>query len=110
MADQSHFLSPPLAYLNAEFMNTPAARPLRILAEYLEPADRLRRARIYDTIVFFGSARCLPPEEAARQLAAIDEQIDGSAPPSQEILQSRTRAEIGVKLARYYKDALELAR
>ncbi len=32
---------PPLAYLNAEFLETDDARPLRILAEYLAPAAKL---------------------------------------------------------------------
>jgi uncharacterized protein (TIGR00730 family) len=46
-----------LAYDNAEFIGGDAARPLRILAEYLEPLNRFREAGIHDTIVFFGSAR-----------------------------------------------------
>lgn len=46
-----------LAYEDAEFLASDAGRPLRILAEYLEPLQRLRRARVHDTIVFFGSAR-----------------------------------------------------
>ena len=36
----------PLPYLNPEFMNSPAARTIRMLAEYLEPAERLRRAKV----------------------------------------------------------------
>jgi uncharacterized protein (TIGR00730 family) len=48
---------PPLAYLNEEFLASDDARPLRILAEYLAPLQRFRRARICDTVVFFGSAR-----------------------------------------------------
>src|ERR1700744_6096042 len=48
---------PPLAYKNADFLKGPDARPLRILSEYLEPLSHLRRQRIRDTIVFFGSAR-----------------------------------------------------
>jgi uncharacterized protein (TIGR00730 family) len=47
----------PLAYRNPAFVDGEEGRPLRILAEYLEPLARLRRARICDTIVFFGSAR-----------------------------------------------------
>jgi uncharacterized protein (TIGR00730 family) len=47
----------PLAYENTEFVESDEARPLRILAEYLEPLARFRRAGIRDTIVFFGSAR-----------------------------------------------------
>jgi uncharacterized protein (TIGR00730 family) len=51
---------PQLAYENEEFLEGDAARPLRILAEYLEPLARFRRAGIRDTIVFFGSARLTP--------------------------------------------------
>jgi uncharacterized protein (TIGR00730 family) len=46
-----------LAYENATFLTSDEGRPLRILAEYLEPLNRFRRAAIHDTIVFFGSAR-----------------------------------------------------
>ncbi|MBV6518606.1 MAG: TIGR00730 family Rossman fold protein [Candidatus Brocadia sp.] len=45
------------AYHNQIFLDSDDGRPLRILAEYLEPLYRLRREGIYDTIVFFGSAR-----------------------------------------------------
>jgi uncharacterized protein (TIGR00730 family) len=51
---------PQLAYENKEYLESEAARPLRILAEYLEPLARFRRAGICDTIVFFGSARLTP--------------------------------------------------
>src|SRR5580700_7961228 len=50
-------LPPQLAYENTEFLGTDEARPLRILAEYLEPLKRFQQAGIHDTIVFFGSAR-----------------------------------------------------
>jgi uncharacterized protein (TIGR00730 family) len=46
-----------LAYEDAEFTRSDDARPLRIIAEYLDPLRRFRRAGIHDTIVFFGSAR-----------------------------------------------------
>jgi len=49
--------TPALAYRNKAFLDSDEARPLRILAEYLEPLTALRRHRIHDTIVFFGSAR-----------------------------------------------------
>lgn len=48
---------PSPAYRNAAFMDSDEARPLRILAEYLEPLHVFRRQRVHDTIVFFGSAR-----------------------------------------------------
>ena len=46
-----------VAYKNEAFLDSPAARSLRILSEYLEPLDHFRRENIRDTIVFFGSAR-----------------------------------------------------
>jgi uncharacterized protein (TIGR00730 family) len=49
--------SPTLAYKNSLFIDGPDGRPLRILAEYLEPLHALRRAGVHDTVVFFGSAR-----------------------------------------------------
>jgi hypothetical protein len=47
----------PMAYRNEKFLNSPDARPLRILSEYLEPFSHFRREKVRDTIVFFGSAR-----------------------------------------------------
>jgi len=46
-----------VAYKNEQFLDSPAARSVRILSEYLEPLDHFRREKIRDTIVFFGSAR-----------------------------------------------------
>jgi uncharacterized protein (TIGR00730 family) len=46
-----------LAYHDGMFVDGPEGRPLRILAEYLQPLQRFRRERIQDTVVFFGSAR-----------------------------------------------------
>ena len=60
-----------------EFLDGDDARPLRILAEYMEPFQTFRREHIHDTIVFFGSAR-LSPEgplgryyDDARELARL---------------------------------------
>jgi uncharacterized protein (TIGR00730 family) len=47
----------PVAYLNERFMNSPDARALRILAEFLEPLAHFRREKVRDTVAFFGSAR-----------------------------------------------------
>src|SRR5215467_3549636 len=53
----------PLAYRNQEFLDTPDARALRILSEYLYPLSHFRKERIRDTIVFFGSARTSEDDE-----------------------------------------------
>ena len=67
----------PLAYKNEDFLDSDDARPLRILAEYLEPMQAFHRERVCDTIVFFGSARLAPTGplgryyDAARDLARL---------------------------------------
>ncbi|MBE7445336.1 MAG: TIGR00730 family Rossman fold protein [Planctomycetia bacterium] len=50
-------ISSETAYHNKIFLDSNDGRPLRILAEYLEPLYRFQREGIHDTIVFFGSAR-----------------------------------------------------
>jgi uncharacterized protein (TIGR00730 family) len=47
----------PVAYKNESFLDSPDARELRILSEYLQPLAHFRDEKIQDTIVFFGSAR-----------------------------------------------------
>jgi uncharacterized protein (TIGR00730 family) len=49
--------APVLAYKDDAFLDSPEARSIRILSEYLHPLHALREAGIHDTIVFFGSAR-----------------------------------------------------
>ena len=110
MADKSNPPNPPLAYLNSDFLNSAPARPLRILAEYLEPAERFRRAKIRDTIVFFGSARSLSPEEAARNLENVQELLSRAETITPELNEARERAQVAVRLARYYQDAVDLSR
>ncbi|HEY8141930.1 MAG TPA: TIGR00730 family Rossman fold protein [Kofleriaceae bacterium] len=68
---------PPLAYRDERFVSSDAARPLRILAEYIEPFERFKREKVTDTIVFFGSARLTASGplghyyEEARELARL---------------------------------------
>jgi uncharacterized protein (TIGR00730 family) len=58
MSDRpAHESQSKVSYLDEIFLGSDAARPLRILAEYLEPLEAFRREQIKDTIVFFGSAR-----------------------------------------------------
>jgi uncharacterized protein (TIGR00730 family) len=67
----------PLAYKDAEFIDSEDARPLRILAEYLQPLHAFQRLGVRDTIVFFGSARIAEDGplghyyQAARELARL---------------------------------------
>jgi uncharacterized protein (TIGR00730 family) len=92
----------PLAYENADFLNSPDGRLLRITSEFLEPLARFRREQIQDTVVFFGSARFHSHEEAARELA----QTEGGEFSERQ----RKMAASAVKMARYYEDARSLAK
>jgi uncharacterized protein (TIGR00730 family) len=87
------------AYKNLNFLNSPDARVLRILAEYLEPDSRFRELKIRDTIVFFGSAR-IPSREQAQKELDVAEAGEG------DVEHARRRLE----LSRYYEDSRELAR
>ena len=77
----------PLAYLYPEFLESAEARPIRILAEYLEPLRRFKEQKIQDTVVFFGSARVDSRERAERALRTLrargvhdaDERVRGRA-------------------------------
>jgi len=48
---------PILAYYDKAFLDSDDGRPLRILAEYLQPLQAFRRQGVEETVVFFGSAR-----------------------------------------------------
>ena len=69
--------NPPLAYKDEKFLDSAEARPIRILAEYLEPLRMFCRQQVHETIVFFGSARIAPDGplgryyEDARELAKL---------------------------------------
>ena len=98
----------PLAYLDPEFLESVDGRPLRIIAEYLEPLRRFRDAQIQDTIVFFGSARVDSRLRAKRALQTLSSRGVGNADAQyqKELQQSRK----AVEWARYYEEARELAR
>jgi uncharacterized protein (TIGR00730 family) len=110
MPEPDHSIYPPLAYLDADFLKGPEARIIRILSEYVEPAARLRRYRVRDTIVFFGSARSVPPEAAAARIESVRREVERAGALTPELEAARALAEYGAKLARYYHDAMELAR
>jgi uncharacterized protein (TIGR00730 family) len=98
------------AYQNLRFLKSKDARLIRILSEYLEPASRLKRQHVEDTIVFFGSARTRPLDEARNRLADLRERIDSGSEPREALNKEIAFAEQQVKMSRYYEDATVLAR
>ncbi len=89
------------AYKNERFLASADARPLRILAEYIEPASRFEELGIRDTIVFFGSAR-IPAEEDAK---AAREAGRAAGAAAEEI----ERLEMALHMSRYYEATRELS-
>lgn len=95
---------PVKAYLNYDFLMSPAARTVRMLAEFYEPYNRFRKEGISDTVVFFGSARIIPRKEALlNQRNALKKARGASA------MKARGVAENQVKMSRYYEEATELS-
>lgn len=96
-----------LAYENPKFMESLVARPLRIMAEYLDPLNRLRRANVSDTIVMFGSARIQSRDRALMHLQEVRRNARGRRTP--EWRQKVSSARSLVSMSRYYEEARELA-
>jgi uncharacterized protein (TIGR00730 family) len=92
----------PLAYLDPEFLQSEEARPIRILAEYLEPLRRFQAQNIQDTVVFFGSARIHSREAAEAALA----RLTGRTGTVEALLR---RSQKAVEWSRYYEEARQLA-
>jgi uncharacterized protein (TIGR00730 family) len=97
----------PLAYMDPEFLESDDARPLRILAEYLEPLRRLKHQNIQDTVVFFGSARVHSRADATRALDRLKRRRRD--PRSKAHLAAVKRSRKAVEWSRFYEDARELA-
>ena len=98
----------PLAYLFPEFLESQEARPIRILAEYLEPLRRFRDQKIQDTVVFFGSARVDSRERAERALQTL--RARGVRDADEHYKAELQRSRKAVEWAKYYEDARELSR
>jgi uncharacterized protein (TIGR00730 family) len=89
-----------LAFTDPAFLLREELRPVRMQLELLKPEMVQREQGIKSTIVIFGSARVLPPEEAQLRLQAARELGDP---------QALRRAEMGVLMSRFYDEARRFA-
>jgi uncharacterized protein (TIGR00730 family) len=96
-----------LAYYDKEFMDSLGARPLRILAEYLDPLYRLRREAVGDTIVMFGSARIRSREAALAEVGRIQKKARGRKTGEWRSKLQAARGDLA--MSRYYEEARELS-
>ena len=97
----------PLAYEDDGFMESTEARPLRILAEYLDPLRRFKAHNIQDTVVFFGSARVLSRTLAQRNLTRLEQNTIRDQSDYKAALKRSRKA---LEWSRYYEDARALAK
>jgi uncharacterized protein (TIGR00730 family) len=100
---------PEKAYKNLDFLNSPAARHIRVLSEFVEPGQRFRNEKVKDTIVFFGSARMLPRKTAKHNLRRIENELKNKARPSKELKEEHKKAKYALEMSRYYEDAVRLS-
>ena len=109
MKRSGHLPMPDLAYRDPIFIESLPARPLRILAEYIDPINRLRRANVGDTIVMFGSARIQPRDKSLARLKKIQRAARGRRISRYGARKSAAAKSI-VEMSRYYEEARELSR
>lgn len=89
-----------LAFTDTEFLLREELRPVRMQLELLKPELVQQEQGIRSTIVIFGSARILPPEDATRRLAQARAGGDTAAV---------RRAETALAMSRYYDEARRFA-
>ena len=97
-----------LAYQDTAFLERPELRAVRLQLELLKPELAQQAHKIHSTIVVYGSARTLPPERAARELAEAEARAaPGGGPAAAERL---VRARRQAEASRYYGEARRFAR
>jgi uncharacterized protein (TIGR00730 family) len=96
-----------LAQEDDDFIESDAARGARLELEMMRPEQYLQRQNISSTIVVFGSARLLPPEQAQRHLDALRQSLP--ATPSADDRKRLHEAERRAAYSRYYDEARQFA-
>ena len=109
MSPKRHLPMPELAYRNPNFMESLPGRPLRILAEYLDPFTCMRREKVADTIVIFGSARLAPRQTALAHLDELKRRFARKKKKTHANRLALRAAKSRLAMSRYYEEARELA-
>ncbi len=93
-----------LAFADDDFLMQDELRHVRLQLEYLKPQLVLEQHRIHATVVVFGSARFVSPEQASVMLANAQHQLqlEPDSTTAQQALQTAKRQ---VRNSRYYQQA-----
>lgn len=98
------------SYKNIEFLNSPSARPIRILSEFLEPLTRFRERRIHSTVVFFGSARIKQKSEIKKLILDNKYYFRKNNLTISKYNELERHYKSLLQLSKFYDDAVELAK
>lgn len=94
------------SYEDPIFMNGREGRTIRMLAEYYHPQATLKKNRIYNTIVFFGSARSISSEGYEKKMKNLVE-LQANGEDVDEQIRLLTKLKFTSK---YYDATVELAK
>jgi uncharacterized protein (TIGR00730 family) len=94
---------PVKAYKDIDFLTSADGRTIRLLAEYLEPQSRFRKAKVKDTIVFYGSARIPSRKDALAKVKKLKKR--------KKVNEAELDAALtNLEMSRYYEDTVNLSR
>lgn len=97
-----------LSFADPDFLLQDDLRPVRLQLEYLKPELTLAQNQVDATIVVFGSARFLSPEQAQHD-KRIAEQALADAPDDDSLKGNLRRAERALKNSCYYQQAMDFS-
>jgi uncharacterized protein (TIGR00730 family) len=98
-----------LAFTDTAFLLREELRPVRMQLELLKPELVQQERGIESTIVIFGSARILPPEEARAALIAAQQLTAESSGDAAAAEMAIRRAQTAVQMSHYYSEARAFA-
>jgi uncharacterized protein (TIGR00730 family) len=102
--------APKAPHEDPKFLESTPARPLRILAEYIQPLAQLKRENISDTIVMFGSARIHSREDALARLRRLKRGKLAKTPAAKAKRRGALiSAKAALEMSRYYEECRELS-
>lgn len=98
-----------LAFADSGFLMQDELRHVRLQLEYLKPQLVLEQNNINATVVVFGSARFLSPEQAQRQLENAQQQYN-NAPNQPEAIKALNNAQRDLRNSQYYAASQSFSR
>lgn len=97
------------AYEDINFLRSAELRPIRLQLELLKPEMILRKYKIENTIVCFGSARIFEINDAKKRIKLLEEELKKD--PKNEIIKRKLRdSKKLLSSSKYYDEALKFAK